>query len=196
MKSNPRFEIFTGPMFGGKTTRLLSSLERYTYQNKNVLLFKPRIDTRYSDSSIVTHSGISWSGNKNSFSKVIRVETSEELFSLFENYNQKFDVDVVALDEAFMIENVSESLIKIYKMGKTILVSSLQLSSGGTPYNEMSKIMPWATSVQICPAVCSVCGEDAYYTSKSSGKDHDSIEVGGSEMYQPRCFQHFINEIS
>ena len=196
MKSNPRFEIFTGPMFGGKTTRLLSSLERYTYQNKNVLLFKPKVDTRYSKESIVTHSGIKWNRGRENFNKVIRVESSNELYDLFESYNDRFEVDVVALDEAFMIEGVSEALISIYKLGKTVLVSSLQLSSDGTPYAEMNKLLPWATSIQICPAVCSICGEDAFFTSKISGENHGSIEVGGSELYQPRCFQHFINEIT
>ena len=194
MKNNPRFEIFTGPMFGGKTTRLLSALERYTYQNKNVLLFKPMVDVRYSKDSIVTHSGLKWKCSDN-FNKLIRVSSSLELHKYFKAYNDQYSVDVVALDEAFMIENVSDVLIEIYKMGKTVLVSSLQLSSNGEPYEEMNKMLPWATSIQICPAVCSLCGEDAYFTSKLSNENHNQIEVGGSELYQPRCFAHFINDI-
>ena len=194
MQVNPRFEIFTGPMFGGKTTRLLAATERYVYQNKNVILFKPKVDTRYSKDSIVTHSGMKWGGKGKSFNKVIRIESSFEMYKIFKRYNEEFEIDVVALDEAFMIEQVSDVLIQIFKMGKTVLVSSLQLSSDGTPYEEMNKILPWATNIQICPAVCSVCGEDAYYTSKKNGKNHSTIEVGGSELYQPRCFAHFINE--
>ena len=54
MKS-PELKIFTGPMFGGKTTRMLAALERYRYQNKTTILFKPNIDDRYSDSKVVTH---------------------------------------------------------------------------------------------------------------------------------------------
>lgn len=196
MKNIPRFEIFTGPMFGGKTTRLLSALERYTYQNKNVLLFKPHLDTRYSEDSIVTHSGLSWKCSNETFSKVIRVSSSLEMYRYFKAYNQQYDVDVVALDEAFMIENVSDVLVKIYKLGKTVLVSSLQLSSNGEPYLEMNKMLPWATNIQICPAVCSVCGEDAHFTYKFSGEKHNEIEVGGSELYEPRCFAHFINEVN
>ena len=196
MKASPRFEIFTGPMFGGKTTRLLSALERYTYQNKNVILFKPKLDTRYSKDSIVTHSGIEWKCNNGTFSKVIRVNSSLEMYRYFKTYNERYDVDVVALDEAFMIENVSDVLVKIYKLGKTVLVSSLQLSSNGEPYLEMNKMLPWATNIQICPAVCSVCGEDAHFTYKLSGANHNKIEVGGSELYEPRCFAHFINEVN
>lgn len=192
MQINPRFEIFTGPMFGGKTTRLLSSLERYKYQNKNILLFKPSIDERYSRDSIVTHSGIKWNNNKGSFSKIERVSSGSLLFKSFLNYEERHGIDIVAIDEAFMIDKVSEAAIKIYQLGKTVLISSLQLSSAGKPYEEMINLLPWATNIQICPAVCSVCGEDAHFTVKKGGKDENEIEVGGSELYQPVCFKHFF----
>ena len=195
MKTNPRFEVFTGPMFGGKTTRLLSSLERYQYQNKNLILFKPKIDVRYSKDNVTTHSGIKWAKNiRGSFNKVIRVSSGEELFSYFRNYDSEYQIDVIAVDEVFMIEGAAEKLIDIYKLGKTVLVSSLQLSSAGEPYGEMLKILPWATSIQICPAVCEICGEDAFFTKKIAGSDEGILEIGGTELYQPRCFSHFRSD--
>jgi len=54
---DPEFIIYTGPMFSGKTSRLLASIERYKYQNRSVLVFKPRMDTRYEDERIVTKVG-------------------------------------------------------------------------------------------------------------------------------------------
>jgi thymidine kinase len=44
-------------MFGGKTTRMLAALERYQYQNRNTILFKPKMDRRYSEETVVTHKG-------------------------------------------------------------------------------------------------------------------------------------------
>ena len=55
--NTPEFIVYTGPMFGSKTTKLLASVDRYRYQNKSVQAFKPNIDDRYSQSEIVTHSG-------------------------------------------------------------------------------------------------------------------------------------------
>ena len=46
-------------MFGSKTTRLFAILDRYKYQKRNVIAFKPGIDDRYCETSIVTHSGAS-----------------------------------------------------------------------------------------------------------------------------------------
>ena len=53
----PELKIFTGPMFGGKTTRMLATLERYRYHNRKVILFKPCMDDRYSENKVVTHKG-------------------------------------------------------------------------------------------------------------------------------------------
>ena len=42
MRRAPEFIIFTGPMFGSKTTRLLAAVDRFRYQNRNVIAFKPK----------------------------------------------------------------------------------------------------------------------------------------------------------
>ena len=57
MNNDPKFIIFTGPMFGSKTTRMLATIDRYRYQNKKIVAFKPVIDDRYDQNQIVTHSG-------------------------------------------------------------------------------------------------------------------------------------------
>ena len=51
---NPFFNIYIGPMYGSKTTRLLSDIDRFTYKSKKIIAFKPKIDTRYSESNIVS----------------------------------------------------------------------------------------------------------------------------------------------
>jgi len=44
-------------MMGGKTSRLLATLDRFKYQRKSVVAFKPMIDDRYSRDEIVSHGG-------------------------------------------------------------------------------------------------------------------------------------------
>ena len=168
------FVIFTGPMFGGKTSRMLSQLERAKYQKKVIKLFKPNIDTRYSTKSVVSHNGNRWES--------IPISDGKEIF---DNLGK---AEVIAVDEAFMIPGVSDVLIDLYKQGKQIYVSSLQLSSEGTTFPEMMKMFPWATKIEICPAVC-FCGNDAYYTITLTEKQEE-VRVGGKEGYEPRCKEH------
>ena len=168
------FIIFTGPMFGGKTSRMLSRLERAKYQKKVIKLFKPKMDTRYSTESVISHTDNRW--------RSINIELGEEIITHLGK------ADVVAVDEAFMIPNIADVLIDLYKAGKTVYVSSLQLSSLGQPFEEMSIMLPYATKIEVCPAVC-FCGEDAYYSIRLT-EIKDKVSVGGKGDYEPRCKEH------
>ena len=177
------FKVFTGPMFGGKTTRLLSSVERDVIRGLNVMCFKPRIDIRYSESKITSHLGASVSATT--------VEAGEEIVQHFELARDK--IHSVAVDESFMIPGSGSALVELFQRGVNIYVSSLQLSSVPKTYTEVDAVLPWATEVCVCPAVCVICGADAYYTLKTGGDPNAAVEVGGSDLYQPRCFKHFFN---
>ena len=179
MKS-PELKIYTGPMFGGKTTRMLASLERYQYQHRSTVLFKPMLDNRYSEQKVVTHKGQEHTS--------ILVSSGKEILE------RGIEADVVAVDELFMIPGSATALISLFRKGKTILVSTLQLSSnpsGYTAFEEVKDLLPWATSIQVCPAVCSQCDRDAFYTQRI-GEQPKEILVGGSESYQPVCWKHSL----
>jgi len=180
------FVIFTGPMFGGKTTRLLSSIERFRLRQKRVYIFKPLKDTRYDPKgiAIISHTGYE--------TLSIPIEKPEDINEYLEK--RASPVGIIAVDEAFMIEGIADTLIDLYKKGFSILISSLQLSSQGEPFEEITKMLPWATRVEVCPAVCTICGADAFYTYKKRGTDKQ-LEIGGGEMYEPRCLNHWNHDM-
>lgn len=177
---NPELIVFCGPMFSSKTTQLLSALERFKYQKKHIVVFKPKIDTRYSDDHVVSHSG--WKSN------AVTVESGAQMLEVLQHF--EIMPDVVAVDEMFMIDGAAEVLIWLFRtLGVTIVTATLDLSFSGRPFPEVEKVLPWATKVEKCTAVCVVCGEDAPYTHKKAD-DNEEIHVGGSETYEPRCFKH------
>ena len=178
MIRDPAFIVFTGPMFGSKTTRMLAVIDRYRYQNRSVVAFKPAMDDRYSSSDISTHSGGRLSA--------ICVKTGDEIQKVIDSLSK--EVDVIAVDEAFMIEGSAETLIKLFQKGHTIVVSSLQLSASGNVFTEIRDMMPWATKIEVCPAVCPVTGRDAYYTHRKVD-GLEEIAVGGADWYEPRCWE-------
>lgn len=182
-----QFKLFVGPMFGGKTTRMLSHLDRYEYQGADILLFKPNLDDRYENggvSEVITHTG-----KKMQAIKVDHGHSIERVVSAIYGTTPC----VIAVDEAFMIPESGHSLVQLFMKGHTILVSSLQLSSDGTPYEEITTMFPFATSVEVCPAVDPISKFDAYYTEKFAGtQEQGAIEVGGAEMYRPRDWNGFF----
>lgn len=181
MRQQPYFIIFTGPMFGSKTTRMLASIERASYQNKKVIAFKPKMDNRYSEGEIVTHTGMKFTARN--------INSGHEILDI------AYDYDVIAVDEAFMIDDIAKTLIALFKNGKSIIVSSIQLSATGQVFEEIRDILPWATKIEICPAVCPKTGADAYYTVRKKERVEE-IEVGGSDIYEPRSWTHtpFMNQ--
>jgi thymidine kinase len=176
--SNPQFIIYTGPMFSSKTTGLLSSIDRFKYQNKKIAVFKPRLDDRYSEDFVCTHSG--WKVPATCIRE--GSDILEKLSEMDENPH------VVAVDEAFMIPGVAKVLIWLYRSGYSVVVSSLELSATGKVFDEIERMLPWATHVEKRSAVCTVCSKDAYYTYKKQ-TGGDEIEVGGAELYEPRCLR-------
>lgn len=173
----PELVIFVGPMFSSKTSLLLQSIERFKYQNKKIVAFKPKMDERYSKSEIVSHGG--WKLKAEPINN-----GSEMLDWISVNIS---DVNVIAIDEFFMIPNVSSAVLDLFKAGKTIIAASLDLSATLQPFEEVNSILPYCTKIEKCKAICVKCFGDAQYTyaKKQISKE---IVVGGSETFSAVCY--------
>jgi thymidine kinase len=181
---NPFFNVYIGPMFGAKTTRLLADIDRLKYKRRNVIAFKPNIDKRYTHDKISSHN--------NGTIEAYCIDEAEEIFRIIETYND-IKVDTIAIDEAFMINNIDKVLIQCYRKGYNIIISSIQMDAEEQPFESIKNILPWATKVEVCPAVCTLCDEDAYFTEALFDIKNATLEekIGGKDMYEPRCFKHY-----
>ncbi len=178
----PNLKLYVGPMFSGKSTKLLQQVERYKYAQKKVICFKPSMDTRYTQEGlIVTHSGINV--------PCVLVNTGKDIVEYFNNNELP---QAIAVDEAFMIDNISDACLDLfYNKRIDVLVSTLDMSSSLTAFDEVCTLMGHATHIKKCKAVCTVCGEDASYTMrKNEYADTDLIQVGGEDIYEARCLKH------
>lgn len=182
--TNPQFIIYIGPMYGSKTTRLLADIDRFSYKSKKIFAFKPKKDNRYSEGEIVSHTGAKFSA--------YQIDDANEIYNFISNQNNK--IDIIAVDEAFMIKNIDNVLISLFNKGYTIIVSSIQLSGENKPFENIKNILPWATKIEICTAVCTKCDEDAFYTKAlfDMNTADDSIKIGAKESYNPMCHKHCI----
>ena len=79
-------EVISGCMFAGKTEELIRRIKVLEFAKKNVLVFKPALDNRYSDTKVVSHGGSSVDS--------IVVENSRAILDYVND-----DTDVVAIDE-------------------------------------------------------------------------------------------------
>ena len=172
---------YIGPMFSGKSTRMLLHIEKSRHAGREIHAFKPKIDDRYSVDDIVTHMGWKF--------QATQVSHGTDISRHILEHGKDVNSCLIVVDELFMIPQASEELIFLYRRGVDIVFSSLEFSYKCEPFEEVTNILPWATYIEKCAAACSVCGEDALFTYRKS-EDDSRVLVGGKELYEPRCMVH------
>ncbi|TXL66617.1 thymidine kinase [Cerasibacillus terrae] len=183
MKHNGWVEVICGSMFSGKSEELIRRIRRANYGKLTVKVFKPAIDDRYSQESIVSHNGASFIAYP--------IQKSADIFSKLNK-----QVDVVGIDEVqFFDEQIVQVVDSLANQGIRVIVAGLDTDFRGEPFGPMPKLMSLAESVTKLNAICPVCGSPASRTQrlingKPASFDDPIILVGASESYEPRCRHH------
>jgi thymidine kinase len=170
-------------MYSGKSTALLYQLKRAELANKEVVLFKPRIDDRYSANKVVSHDGYSFPATV--------IDSHKEIVGNIGS------AKVVGIDEVqFFDPDIWRVIDMLSVMGKTVVVAGLSTDFMGQPFETSARVAMIADKIEKLVAVCVVCGEDAVWTQMvidgQAVTDGDRVQVGGSELYSPRCRKCFV----
>ena len=178
-----RIEVIAGCMFSGKSEELIRRLKRAQIARQKVQVFKPSIDTRYSEIEVVSHNGEKITG--------IPVKDSAELYSLIDR-----NADVIGIDEAqFFDEGIVKVANKLADEGFRVILAGLDMDFRREPFGPMPQLLAIADDVQKLHAICTICGEDAMYTQRlingqPANYNDPVIMIGASEKYEARCRKH------
>ena len=174
--------VHTGGMYSGKSTALISEGERYVRANKKVVFIKPKIDRRYSDKFIVTHSGI----------KIECIEMSTYMLD-----SSLKEYDVVLIDEIqFFDENIVDDIEALIRNDITVIADGLDMDFQGKPFKTTTKLMGLSDEVIKHKAVCEFCGEDANLSLRTA-ESKEEILIGEKESYKAvcrKCFKEWRNK--
>lgn len=173
-------EVICGCMFAGKTEELIRRINVLSYARKNILVFKPKIDDRYSTTEIASHAG----------SKVpcIVISEAKEILN-----HVNYDTDVVAIDEVqFFDEDVVHICEYLADSGLRVMVAGLDKDFRGEPFGVLPDLLTRAEFVTKLTAVCAKCGAPATRTQriingKPASFNDPIVLVGAKEAYEPRC---------
>lgn len=174
-------EVIAGCMFSGKTEELIRRLRRAQIAKQSVKIFKPKIDVRYSENKIVSHSEQSLPSEV--------VSTAEEIYELSQ------DAQVIGIDEAQFYDNdLVDVCNKLADQGKRVIVAGLDQDYRGIPFEPMPNLLAVAEYITKTLAICVNCGNPADRTQRKV-KSHDRVLVGASDSYEARCRKcHYIPE--
>ena len=168
-----RIEVICGSMFSGKTEELIRRLKRAKFARQRVEIFKPTIDTRYSDEEVVSHDSNTISSTPIDSSASILLFTSE--------------IDVVGIDEAqFFDDGLIDVCNQLAANGIRVIVAGLDMDFKGVPFGPMPALCAIADEVSKVHAICVKCGNLAY-ASHRTVKNEKRVLLGEQSEYEPLC---------
>ncbi|WP_115154063.1 thymidine kinase [Segatella buccae] len=168
-----RIEVVCGSMFSGKTEELIRRMKRAKFARQKVEIFKPSIDTRYSDEDIVSHDRTSIRSTP--------IDSSGSLLLLAS------DIDVVGIDEAQFFDNGLVSVCnQLANRGVRVIIAGLDMDFQGLPFGPIPALCAIADDVTKVHAICVKCGALAYVSHRLVHNDR-RVLLGEKMEYEPLC---------
>ena len=178
-----RIEVVCGSMFSGKTEELIRRMKRAKFAKQKVEIFKPSLDTRYSDVDVVSHDQHSIPSTPIDSSSTIALLSS--------------DIDVVGIVEAqFLDDGVVDVCNDLANRGVRVIVAGLDMDFQGKPFGPMPALCAIADEVTKVHAICVKCGALAYISHRLVANDK-RVLLGEQMEYEPlcrECYQRIVND--
>jgi thymidine kinase len=168
-------------MFSGKTEELIRRLKRAEYGKLKVQVFKPKIDTRYDESQVVSHSQLKVRSTP--------IARAEEIFLHLQSGTQVIGIDEVQFFGPEVV-TVCEALAS---KGIRVLCAGLDQDFQGRPFEPMPQLLAVAEFITKQLAICVVCGNPANRSQRTVASS-ERVMVGETNAYEPRCRKCHVTE--
>ncbi len=175
-------EVICGGMFSGKTEELIRRARRAHIAGQDVVVVKPAIDKRYSDTEVVSH-------NETALPSIL-VDTADQIILLTGNAR------VVCIDEAqFFDDRIIEVANTLANDKKRVIIAGLDMDFNGKPFGPMPYLLAIAEFVTKLHAICSESGALANFSQRVVN-NQNTVLVGEYDAYEPRarhCFRPSVD---
>lgn len=168
-----RIEVICGSMFSGKTEELIRRLRRAKIARQRVEIYKPAVDTRYSEEDVVSHDATSIASTP--------VDAAASILLL------AGEADVVGIDEAqFFDAGLVDVCNELANQGKRVIIAGLDMDFKGVPFGPIPALCAVAEDVTKVHAICVRCGRLAHFSHRIVA-DGRRVLLGEQSEYEPLC---------
>src|SRR6266849_6603012 len=172
-------EVIAGSMFSGKSEELIRRLRRAKIARQKVQVFKPELDSRFSDGHIVSHSEMRHES--------ANIRAAAEVLAKVEA-----DTEVVGIDEGQFFDNELVNVAnELARRGVRVIIAGLDQDYTGKPWEPMPQLLAIAEYITKTHAICMKCGQPANYSQRTFESD-ERVAVGASDKYEARCRRCFV----
>ena len=168
-----KIELILGPMFSGKSTRLIEIIRKSVYQAKKSIMVKFYADKRYSEKSeVVTHDLIKYDS--------IDCKQLRESFDTLKNY------DVIGIDEGQFFPDLVEVCEELALLKKTVIVAAVNGDFRMEPFPVIARLISKCDKIKLLKAYCFHCHKDAKFSLRIV-QSNETVLIGAGEAYKPAC---------
>ena len=168
-----KIELIIGPMFSGKSTRLIGLIRKYTYKAKKTIMIKFFADKRYTEKSeVVTHDLLTYD--------------SIDCKNLRDNFEKIKNYDVIGIDEGQFFPDLVEVCEQLSLMKKIVIVAALNGDFRMEPFPVIAKLISKVDKIKLLKAYCFNCHKDAKFTLRTV-QCNETVLIGAGEAYKAAC---------
>ena len=166
-------EIFIGPMFSGKTSKLIELYKQYSFCNIPLAVINHSCDNRYDDTMLSTHDKI----------MIPCLQTS----TLTLVTNEMDNVDVILINEGQFFDDLYDFVVDMLKFNKKIYISGLDGDFKRTKFGKILDLIPLCDKVTKMTSLCSLCknGTPGLFSMRLTNEKEQMLI--GSSNYIPVC---------
>ncbi len=177
MNTIPRgyLEIFIGPMYSGKTSKILELYKQYTFCSIPIAVLNYSEDTRYHETMLSTH-------DKTMIPCIQTIHIQDVL-----EMEQVIQAEVVLINEAQFFEDLYECVLLLLKQNKKVYVSGLDGDFERKKFGQILELIPLCDKIEKMQSFCSLCkdGTPGIFSLRLTNEKEQKLI--GADNYIPVC---------
>ena len=173
-------EMFIGPMFSGKTSKIIELYKQYTFCNIPITVINHSFDTRYDTTNTIlsSHDKIT-----------IPCIHTNKLTDLVIN------TEIILINEGQFFKDLYEFVIYMLEQNKTIYISGLDGDFERKKFGDILDLIPLCDQVTKLKSLCSLCknGTPGIFSLRLTKEKQQTLI--GINNYIPVCRNCYIKTI-
>ena len=178
-------ELIIGPMYAGKTSKILEVYKQCQFCNIPVAVINHTIDKRYHESMLSTHDTVMVPCILATNLK--DVWSSNELWSSNEYTNTLMSADVILINEGQFFSDLYETVQDMLNYEKKVYVCGLDGDFERKKFGSILDLIPLCDKITKLTSLCSICRDGTAAIFSMRITDEKEQTVVGSTNYIPVC---------
>ena len=181
--STGSLHLYIGPMFAGKSSKLIECYNEGIENEKHVCVLTHSIENRYSTEELSTHD----------LTKIhcLKYNSIEKFIN--EQQIVIKSCDIILIDEAQFFPDLIKSIDLVDIYNKQVCIFGLDGDFQRQKFGNILDIIPYCDTVEKLHARCNDCNNSALFSHRII-QEKEQIIIGNTDIYIPLCRKCYLKK--